>query len=180
MPKSDTGKSSKKSENQYFPQPLAGFLWCMSGKNHENPLGTRQKNIAPLPRSSSLLTLPQGSLATTYHDCGDPMRNPRDQVKIFFFELEILKIFRFRKFWNSKKFRRKKSSSKNLKISRFFWPKYFQTYFAGGGLVFSDFGLGQRPLRIELLISGNFGCFVSTFQACSETRPRLALPRGLI
>ena len=74
-PKIRYWKILKKSENQYFPQPLAGFLWCMSGKNHENPLGTRQKNIAPLPQSSSLLTLPQGSLATPYHvvtGCGTP------------------------------------------------------------------------------------------------------------
>ena len=146
----------------------------------KNPWEPGKKNpIAPLPRSSSLLTLPQGSLATPQFD-STTLTTHGMMPKSFFSNLKFWKFSDFENFEIPKKNRRKKSSSKILKIPRFFWPKYFQKYFAGGGLVFSDFGLGQRPLRIELLISGNFGCFVSTFQACSETRPRLALPRGLI
>ena len=62
-----------------------------------------------------------------YHpSCTDGTINSRDQVKIFFFELEILKNFRFRKFWNSKKFRRKKSSSKICKNLRFFDQNIFK------------------------------------------------------
>ena len=38
--------------------------------NHENP--GKKNPIAPLPRSSSLLTLPQGSLATPFFVCTTP------------------------------------------------------------------------------------------------------------
>ena len=43
-------------------------IWCMFAKITKNPGEPGKKNpIAPLPRSSSLLTLPQESLATIYH-----------------------------------------------------------------------------------------------------------------
>ena len=141
-----------------------------TGKKHPN---------APLPGSFNLLTLSQTSLATNFYGvtwCAIP----GIKSKSFFSNLKFWKFSDFENFEIPKNFEEKNHHRKIWKFRDFFWPKYFQKYFAGGGLVFSDFGLGQRPLRIELLISGNFGCFVSTFQACSETRPRLALPRGLI
>ena len=43
-------------------------IWCMSRKITKTRWEPGKKNpIAPLPRSSSLLTLPQGSVATPYH-----------------------------------------------------------------------------------------------------------------
>ena len=43
-------------------------IWCMLTKITKTRWEPGKKNpIAPLPRSSSLLTLPQGSLATIYH-----------------------------------------------------------------------------------------------------------------
>ena len=61
---------------------LVRYGVCHGKKNHENRWETGKKNhSAPLPGSSSLLTLPQGSLATLFF-CGAHTYSSRDDAKL--------------------------------------------------------------------------------------------------
>ena len=112
-------------------------IWCMFAKITKTRWEPGKKNpIAPLPRSSSLLTLPQGSLATPYHVVAG-CATPGIKSKSFFSNLKFWKFSDFDNFEIPKNFEEKNHHRKIWQLRDFFWPNIFKNISFGSSLPLS-------------------------------------------
>ena len=116
-------------------------IWCVLIKITKNPGETGKKNHnAPFPRSSSLLTLPQGSLATPFF-VGTTRSTHGMVPKSFFSNLKFWKFSDFENFEIPKNFEEKIIIEK-FENSEIFLTKIFSKIFRRRGSSFFWFWIG--------------------------------------